>query len=97
MLIVGSVIGATADRAAAGGNGMSVAPAETASRGPGVVASVRRLQAHYPVAQIVALVVLFTYGAATLDGFALAAEHLLDARSRGAARHRDARGRRCAS
>ena len=49
---------------------MSIAPAETARRGPGIVASVRRRQAHYPVAQVVALVALFAYGAATLDGFA---------------------------
>lgn len=49
---------------------MSVAPIDTARRGPGIVAIVRRLQAHYPLAQIVALVVLFGYGAVTLDGFA---------------------------
>ena len=49
---------------------MSVAPTDTARRGPGIVPTVRRLQAHYPLAQIVALVVLFGYGAVTLDGFA---------------------------
>jgi ribose transport system permease protein len=50
---------------------MSVAPVEAGvTRRPGVIASARRRQAHYPIAQLVALVVLFGYGAATLDGFA---------------------------
>lgn len=49
---------------------MSATTPETAVRRPGMLATARRLQALYPVAQIVALVVLFAYGAATLDGFA---------------------------
>lgn len=49
---------------------MTVVSSETTRHRPGALATVRRLQAHYPVAQIVALVVLFAYGAATLDGFA---------------------------
>ncbi len=37
---------------------------------PGLLAIVRVLQARYPLAQLVALVVVFGYGAATIDGFA---------------------------
>ena len=48
---------------------MSATPVETVARRPGIVASARRLQMRYPVAQLVFLVVLFAYGAATLDGF----------------------------
>jgi ribose transport system permease protein len=49
---------------------VSALPTESTAARPGLLASARRLQAHYPVAQLVALVVLFGYGAATLDGFA---------------------------
>ena len=48
---------------------MSVAPAEATPAGPGALATLRRLQVQYPLAQLVALAVLFSYGAATLDGF----------------------------
>jgi ribose transport system permease protein len=37
---------------------------------PSMIGRVRGLQATYPVAQIIVLVVLFSYGAVTLDGFA---------------------------
>jgi ribose transport system permease protein len=49
---------------------VSAVPAEGAAARPGLLAGVRRLQAHYPVAQVLALAILFAYGAATLDGFA---------------------------
>jgi ribose transport system permease protein len=49
---------------------MTVAPTGAARHRPGIVGTLRRAQAHYPLAQIVALLVLFAYGAATLDGFA---------------------------
>jgi ribose transport system permease protein len=48
---------------------MSATPVEAVARRPGIVASARRLQMRYPVAQLVVLLALFTYGAATLDGF----------------------------
>ncbi len=49
---------------------MSATPVEPVGRGVSVLGTLRRLQAEYPLAQLVVLALLFAYGAATLDGFA---------------------------
>ncbi|HEY7206733.1 MAG TPA: ABC transporter permease [Gaiellaceae bacterium] len=41
----------------------------TAPRRPGVLATLRGLQARYPLAQVAVLAVVFAYGAITIDGF----------------------------
>ena len=48
---------------------MTATPVDVAPRAPGLLTRARRLQAHYPVAQLAALAILFAYGSSTLDGF----------------------------